>query len=92
MQVSKWTSLDLTSDSGAKKFAPLAGVSHKNAFLRIRKSDDYVNLWPALDLAKNIVIPGDLTLEVTLTNDTFHADSEIEANWTVTVGDTVLTF
>ena len=43
MQTSKWTSLDLTSDSGAKKFAPLAGGSYKNAFLRIRKVDDFVD-------------------------------------------------
>ena len=92
MQTSKWTSLDLTSDSGAKKFAPLAGAGNEKSFLRIRKSDNYVELWPLLTMIKNLVIPGDLTLEVTLTNDTFGANAAVAANWTVTVGDTVLTF
>jgi len=81
-QVSKWCTLPNT-------FYGLANGS--KAVLRLRKVDNHVELWPKLALHKNIVIPSDLTIEVTLTNDTFHADAEINGSWTVTVGDTVLT-
>ena len=91
MQTSKWTSLDLTNNSGSGKFAPFAGGSYKNAFLRIRKIDDNVQLWPLLDLVKNIDIGVDLTMEIGLENDTFHADAEVTSNWTFGAGSTNLT-
>lgn len=91
MQTSKWTVLDQTTNSGEKKFAPISGNGYRKAFLRLRKVDDFVALWPKLVLEKNIdIAEDDLTLVVKLENDTFGAGSETASNWTFDDGTTNL--
>jgi len=92
-QISKWTLLTSVI-STAPTFHGLDTPAAMRAYLRLRKIENYVELWAQLTLSGVVVDQVNPTITVDLTGDTFlsAAAAQDVANWTRDAATSGLTF